>query len=203
MLLVNSLPQGPYLKGFRHRNAIRLTIQEQRAEKGNSKLVQRQLSRGILTKRFSENMQQICRRTPMPKCYFSKFAKYGCSHVNLLNICRTLFPQNTSVGMHLSVELIKVFKNQLPKYFRKNHDFLLGITLSKKLRMLYLSLSQLAISFLSEPLKYTITANFDVGRVDLIFPLIYFMQLVPSYTPRKYQETYGFLIFLEGIEIDQ
>ena len=92
MLLVNGLPQGPYLKGFRHRNAIRLTIQEQRAEKGNSKLVQRQLSRGILTKRFSENMQQICRRTPMPKCYFSKFAKYGCSHVNLLNICRTLFP---------------------------------------------------------------------------------------------------------------
>ena len=68
--------------------------------------------------------------------------------------------------------------------------------------MLYLSLSQLAVSFLSEPLKYPTTANFDVGRVDLIFPLIYFMQLVSFYTPRKYQETYGFLIFSEGIEID-
>ena len=117
-------------------------------------------------------MQQIYRRTPMPKCYFSKFAKYGCSHVNLLNICRTLFPQNTSGGMHMSVELIKVFKNQLPNYFRKNHDFLLCITLSKKLRMLYLSLSQLAVSFLSELLKYPIIANFDVG-FDIPFNLFH------------------------------
>ena len=31
-------------------------------------------SRGILTKRCSENMQQFCRRTPMPKCDFNKVA---------------------------------------------------------------------------------------------------------------------------------
>ena len=32
-------------------------------------------SRGILTKRCSENMQQIYRRIPMPKCDFNKVAK--------------------------------------------------------------------------------------------------------------------------------
>ena len=30
---------------------------------------------GILIERFSENMQQIYRRTPVPKCEFSKVAK--------------------------------------------------------------------------------------------------------------------------------
>ena len=30
--------------------------------------------RGVPRKRCSENMQQICRRTPMPKCYFNKVA---------------------------------------------------------------------------------------------------------------------------------
>ena len=35
---------------------------------------QKQPSRGILTKRCSENMQQFCRRTPMPKCDFNKVA---------------------------------------------------------------------------------------------------------------------------------
>ena len=34
----------------------------------------KQLSRGVLKKRCSENMQQIYRRTPMPKCDFNKVA---------------------------------------------------------------------------------------------------------------------------------
>ena len=34
---------------------------------------QKQPSRGILRKRHSENLQQIYRRTPMPKCDFNKF----------------------------------------------------------------------------------------------------------------------------------
>ena len=35
---------------------------------------QKQPSRGALSKRCSENMQQIYRRTPMMKCDFNKFA---------------------------------------------------------------------------------------------------------------------------------
>ena len=36
--------------------------------------IQKQPSRGVLRKRCSENMQQIYRRTPMPKCDFNKVA---------------------------------------------------------------------------------------------------------------------------------
>ena len=36
---------------------------------------EKQPTRGVLKKRCSENMQQICRRTPMPKCDFNKVAK--------------------------------------------------------------------------------------------------------------------------------
>ena len=35
---------------------------------------QKKPSRDVLRKRFSENMQQIYRRTPIPKCDFSKVA---------------------------------------------------------------------------------------------------------------------------------
>ena len=35
---------------------------------------QKQPPRGVLRKRCSENMQQIYRRTPMPKCDFNKVA---------------------------------------------------------------------------------------------------------------------------------
>ena len=51
------------------------------------KSVQRQLFRGVLSKSCSENMQQIYRRAPMPKCDFNKVAsnfieitlRHGCS----------------------------------------------------------------------------------------------------------------------------
>ena len=36
---------------------------------------QKQPPRGILKKSCSENIQQICRRTPMPKCDFNKVPK--------------------------------------------------------------------------------------------------------------------------------
>ena len=36
---------------------------------------QKKPSRDVLRKRFSENMQQIYRRTPIPKCDFNKVAK--------------------------------------------------------------------------------------------------------------------------------
>ena len=37
--------------------------------------VQKQRSRAVLLKKYSENMQQIFRRTPMPKRNFNKVAK--------------------------------------------------------------------------------------------------------------------------------
>ena len=40
-------------------------------------------------------MQQIYRRTTMPKCDFNK-GRHGCSHVNLLHIFRASFSWNTS-----------------------------------------------------------------------------------------------------------
>ena len=56
-------------------------------------------SKGVLSKRCSENMQHIYRRKSMPKCDFNKVAlqlRHGCSPVNLLHIFRTPFPWNTS-----------------------------------------------------------------------------------------------------------
>ena len=38
-------------------------------------ILQKQPPRGVLKKRCSENMQQIYRRTPMPKCGFNKVPK--------------------------------------------------------------------------------------------------------------------------------
>ena len=73
---------------------------------------QKQPPRGVLRKRCSENMQQIYRRTPMPKFDFNKVAlqpmpkllckfieitiRHGCSLVNSLNFFRTPFLKNTS-----------------------------------------------------------------------------------------------------------
>ena len=68
---------------------------------------QKQPSRGVL--RCSASMQQIYRKTPMPKCDFNKVALHieitlwhGCSLVNLLHISRTAFPKNTSGGLFLN-----------------------------------------------------------------------------------------------------
>ena len=62
---------------------------------------QKQPPRGVLKKRCSESMQQICSRTPMPKCNLNKVARqkslrHGCSPVNLLHIFRTPFFKNIS-----------------------------------------------------------------------------------------------------------
>ena len=77
--------------------------------------IQKRPSKGVLRKRCSENMQQIYRRKPMPKCGFNKVAKqlywnhtsawdmfqHGCSPIDLLYIFRILFSKNTSVGLLL------------------------------------------------------------------------------------------------------
>ena len=59
---------------------------------------QKQPFRRALSERCSENMLQIYRRTPMPKCDFNKVVKqlrHGCSPVNLLHIFRTPSTKNT------------------------------------------------------------------------------------------------------------
>ena len=55
--------------------------------------------RGVLINRYSENMQQIYRRTPMPKCEIT--LRHGCSPVSLLHIFRTPFPKNISGRLFL------------------------------------------------------------------------------------------------------
>ena len=75
-------------------------------------------------------MQQVYRRTPMPKCDFNKVAKqnifieillrHGCSPVTLLHIFRTPFPKNTSGGLLLLIlrEKKLVFMAEFWKKFR-------------------------------------------------------------------------------------
>ena len=69
-------------------------------------------SRGVLRKRCSETMQQIYRRTSMPKCGFNKIGK---KLVNLLHIFRTLFPKNTSGGLLLEFQKRKEKRKKLSK----------------------------------------------------------------------------------------
>ena len=67
----------------------------------HSRPVQKQSPRGVLRKSCFENLQQIYRRTTMPKCDFNcNFIEitlqHGCSPVNLQHIFRTPFTKNTS-----------------------------------------------------------------------------------------------------------
>ena len=80
-------------------------------------LLHKELSAGVLKKKCFENMPQIYRRTPMPKCDFNKFAKQLCwNHTsaivpscNLLQIFRTHFPENTSGGCRALWSIVKTF----------------------------------------------------------------------------------------------
>ena len=74
----------------------------------NSK--QKQPSRCVLEEKYSENMQQIYRRTPMWKCDSIKLLcnfieitlQHGCSHANLRHVFRATFTRNTSGELRLS-----------------------------------------------------------------------------------------------------
>ena len=61
---------------------------------------QKQPSRGVVKEKCTENMQQLYRRTPMPKCDFNNIIKlwHGRSPVSLLHIFRTLFLKNTAAS---------------------------------------------------------------------------------------------------------
>ena len=77
-------------------------------------IAQKQPPKGVPRKRCSENMQQIYRRIPIPKCDFNKVAlqlcnfieialRHGCSPVNLLHVFRTPFLKNISQWLLLIV----------------------------------------------------------------------------------------------------
>ena len=67
------------------------------------------LGKGV--KNWCEKLQQIYRRTPIPKCDFNKAAsnfieitlRHGCSPINLLHIFRTSFPKSASGRLLLKV----------------------------------------------------------------------------------------------------
>ena len=66
----------------------------------------------VLWKRYSENMLQISRRTPLLKSKQSNFIEitlqHGCFSVTLLHIFRTSFPKDTSRGLLLQLKSKKV-----------------------------------------------------------------------------------------------
>ena len=74
-------------------------------------LIQKQPFRGVLMKKCSENIQEINRRSPMPKCDFNKVVnnfikitlRHGCSPVSLVYILRTPFPKNISGELFLFI----------------------------------------------------------------------------------------------------
>ena len=81
---------------------------------------QKQPFRDVVWKRCSENMQQIYRRTHMPKCDFNKVARQECSPLNLLRIFGTLFPKNTTRGLllmksHFGKNLQHIFRTPFCK----------------------------------------------------------------------------------------
>ena len=57
---------------------------------------QKQPFKGVFRKRCFENMQQIYRRTAMPKQLIEDALRHWCSPVNLLHIFRVPSPKNTS-----------------------------------------------------------------------------------------------------------
>ena len=89
---------------------------------------EKQPSRDALSRRCSENMQQIYGRTPIPKsdsnkllCNFIELTLWhGCSPVNLLYIFRTTFTKNTS-------EWLLLHSLNAEMYFGPCQKLLLGL----------------------------------------------------------------------------
>ena len=99
--------------------------------------LQKQPSRGVFKKRCSENMQPIYKKTPIPKCDFKKLTCnfieiarwHGCSPVNLLDIFRTPFPNNTSGQLLVKLDIFKTVKvsiTDFPLRFNRHKKVTLG-----------------------------------------------------------------------------
>ena len=62
---------------------------------------QKHLSRGVLRKSYSENMQQIYGRAPMPKCDFNKVAFWNRTSAWVLSCKFAAYFQKTFSSVHL------------------------------------------------------------------------------------------------------
>ena len=90
-------------------------------------------------KTWSENMQQIYRRTPMSKCDFNKVASnfikialwHGCSPINLLHTLRPPFPKNTS-GRLLLCGVPSVVTDHLWRSYPANEPLFSNSNTSKR-----------------------------------------------------------------------
>ena len=102
---------------------------EEKAVKKNT--TQKQPPRGVPRKRYSENMQEIYRRPPMPRCNFSLSCcnfieialKHGCSPVNLLHIFRTPLGgcfYITQIAHHSTFHFLRSAHFKYPKCLLKN-----------------------------------------------------------------------------------
>ena len=93
--------------------------------------IQKQPSRSVLGKSFSENMQQIYRRTPILKCDFNRVALqlywnhtwHECSPENLLHVFRTPFPKSASGGLLLKNHCNDLFGKSEDTFWRYCIDF--------------------------------------------------------------------------------
>ena len=64
--------------------------------------LQKHLSRSVLRKTYSENVKQIYKRTPMPRCDFNKFQFYwNCTLTWVFSSKLTAYFQNTFLYEHL------------------------------------------------------------------------------------------------------
>ena len=97
-----------WLKKYLQQSFVRgkTSFRAEKVKDGKLQYDQKQPSRGVLKKRYSEIMQQIHRKTAMPKCYFNKVAKqislrHGSSSVNLLHFFKTRFYKNSSGALLL------------------------------------------------------------------------------------------------------
>ena len=108
---------------------------------------QKQPFRGVLTK-CAENMQQIYRRTLMPRCDFNFIkmtVRHGCSSANLLHIFRTSFPKNTSGGLLLRVLIGSISYNAQIKLMIRSKFFIVVTSLTP-IYFLFLFQSQSSIA---------------------------------------------------------
>ena len=69
------------------KSIFKSTIETKTKTRGELISFQKQPLNGVLKKMCSENMQQIYRRTPMPKCDFNKVAKQTTSTNEILDPC--------------------------------------------------------------------------------------------------------------------
>ena len=80
-------------------------------------IVQKEPFRVVFRKRYFENMQQIYRRTSMPKCDFT--LRHGCFPVTLLLIFRTPFSKNNPGWLLLhSWHFFKNYMSKVNKILR-------------------------------------------------------------------------------------